>query len=1362
MSFTLPFSQNNFLPINIKGSDAITGTYGGVSILNNGKTELKSDTTIKKLGVNKNVGSYEVDVSGNINISGTYSVNGVPISSGGGGSTYALLTTNTTLTSASPNYNGVKWTSGFNTIVLPNATTIPLGKEYTFFATNVLNNAIAINTSSGQLMYYMGASNTTSIELTTQTQSFVITCISNSSNPYWSINQAEYDPSLFVFLSGSNEISADNIYTGSNTFNGTTSITTSLTCPTITSTNGVSAKLLTTTSSSVSVSAGVMSFTATNPEATFQSFKITFTGSPFTITQVNWASIANMPINAEWYFILQNNTSSLITIKNNIVSNTAGTYLHADFPFDVIIQNIFNNGFIKIKRYDSVEAVISAGEISNSVGGTILSILNTSNSWLSQNAFNAFLPTSTLTPTTGTQLTTKTYVDGAIPASLIGQNNTWTGTNAFNTSLPTSTLTPTAPTQLITKTYADTTYHPAGSYATLGGTNAFTGNNSFNTNLPTSSLTPTTSTQLITKAYGDGAYPRLSFPNTYTNINTFNNGVYVNQTLEVNTPNQIFFNNTLASPAVGYVRYDFRSGVDTYTSTMENNTFTRNVGIQNGSIDALTITNTAVFSGAIPTYTGSSTAYANNTFFPRSYGDTRYAQLAVANTFTQQNQFNTFLPLYSGSATPLASNFITRSFAEGEYGRLGSNNAWSGATNSFTNLPTSSQVPTSGTQLVNKTYTDGAFGRLSQTNSWSGTTNTFTNALVANNLLPYFPLNTASLRMGLNALQYGTASSFANVAIGDNTLRGDSGTPANNTGSKNVCVGYNAGASLTTTSATSPDDNVIIGYGAGQNLSQAGSIFQGPSYSNVIIGSNAGQNYYIQKSVIIGTNACSAGNQFISDTTIVGYNSGLNLSNNSGVSIFGASNLPVYAGNAGQAFGCQLGANANNNDKGVFCGINLGANINTGWGCSFVGGDCANALGTGCGGVFMAGIGVDTTKSDLQNSVAIGSFFTVNEDDTFKIGGYNITTGAYQNLLIGNKNRILFNTNTSSATLDITFEMGEHIILTSNTTTTINLPVPANANIGSRFTIIRAYSTAVSITINASSGLNIIENVNVANSITMGGEFYLTLVCIGTSGTAWAHINSLNNAVLDYGATTITGAKTFSDTVGLAGATITKTTGSLSAPQLEMVANNNGINEFPRELFTHYKTTNEVSLDVCGEESFYMSVNGTKTRYAFIQGFVSVGGATKSGAINIGTLKNNSEEVSATFGGGSANFKDQIKFGNYWCDTASSTVITGTTTLSMAGANTMFKYYSVSAGATAYTITLPTITITDLGKRITFRRVGGTTTTAISFIGNGTQFVYNTALTGGATAQALMASGVYIVKLVPMVVSGTTYAWFQI
>ena len=125
---------------------------------------------------------------------------------------------------------------------------------------------------------------------------------------------------------------------------------------------------------------------------------------------------------------------------------------------------------------------------------------------------------------------------------------------------------------------------------------------------------------------------------------------------------------------------------------------------------------------------------------------------------------------------------------------------------------------------------------------------------------------------------------------------------------------------------------------------------------------------------------------------------------------------------------------------------------------------------------------------------------------------------------------------------------------------------------------------------------------------------------------------------------------------------------------------------------------------------------------------------------------------------GNKTFSGQLITQNQIIGEASTTVITGATSLA---SGNLFQFYSVSAGASAFNITLPTITTSNIGTNIIFRRVGGTTTTAVSFIGNGSQNVYNTALTGGLTAQALMGSGVYIVRLVALAISGTTYGWFQ-
>jgi len=144
--------------------------------------------------------------------------------------------------------------------------------------------------------------------------------------------------------------------------------------------------------------------------------------------------------------------------------------------------------------------------------------------------FNSNLPTTTITTgfTTSTFIT-KGYGDSAYAAigsgvSLAG-TNAWTGTNSYNVNLPTSTLTPTTATQLVTKIFVDSTF------GRLAFANAWTNTNTFNSFLPTSTLNPTSGTQLITKNFGDGAYGRLATANTWAELNTFSKGILPRTTL---------------------------------------------------------------------------------------------------------------------------------------------------------------------------------------------------------------------------------------------------------------------------------------------------------------------------------------------------------------------------------------------------------------------------------------------------------------------------------------------------------------------------------------------------------------------------------------------------------------------------------------------------------------------------------------------------------------------------------------------------------------------------------------------------------------------------------------------------------------
>ena len=110
-------------------------------------------------------------------------------------------------------------------------------------------------------------------------------------------------------------------------------------------------------------------------------------------------------------------------------------------------------------------------------------------------SFNSNLPTTTITTGfTNNNFITKGYGDTvyqlAATAVTLGGINAWTGVNTFNTNLPTSTLTPTTGTQLITKTYGDSTY------GRLATTNTWTLQNTFQNGILPCSGTRTTDIQM--------------------------------------------------------------------------------------------------------------------------------------------------------------------------------------------------------------------------------------------------------------------------------------------------------------------------------------------------------------------------------------------------------------------------------------------------------------------------------------------------------------------------------------------------------------------------------------------------------------------------------------------------------------------------------------------------------------------------------------------------------------------------------------------------------------------------------------------------------------------------------------------------
>ena len=221
------------------------------------------------------------------------------------------------------------------------------------------------------------------------------------------------------------------------------------------------------------------------------------------------------------------------------------TLLGSTIDLDLLIQNL---------RYDTV---VRNFEVWNDSATGQITEVDTANSNVNfnTNIFNAVGFTSLSLASGNLQFITSTV---SFPNSFV----------SFNSNLPTSTLTPTTGNQLITKTYADTTYAVAGAYATLGGNNAFTGTNTFNTNLPTSTLAATSNNQFITKIFGDVSYGRLLSANNWGSTNTFDTSLPTSSVISSTSGTQ-FITRNIADGRFGQL-----AAANAWTST---NTFNSNL-----------------------------------------------------------------------------------------------------------------------------------------------------------------------------------------------------------------------------------------------------------------------------------------------------------------------------------------------------------------------------------------------------------------------------------------------------------------------------------------------------------------------------------------------------------------------------------------------------------------------------------------------------------------------------------------------------------------------------------------------------------------------------------------------------------------
>ena len=202
-------------------------------------------------------------------------------------------------------------------------------------------------------------------------------------------------------------------------------------------------------------------------------------------------------------------TTNTLTANSNVDTPSLTGAGNLDLTY---VGGIYNScpdyGIDTAGGYGGITMTGQFDVILNSVVGNVIlnNIVNVTNSYITA-------PTETA-GSNNTRVATTAFVQTGL-TNLLTATNIWSGFNSYNTNLPTSTLVPTTSTQLVNKNYVDTAISGV-SAVSLSGTNVWTGFNSYNTNLPTSTLTPSNGSHLTTKGYVDSAISASTTPSSTT------------------------------------------------------------------------------------------------------------------------------------------------------------------------------------------------------------------------------------------------------------------------------------------------------------------------------------------------------------------------------------------------------------------------------------------------------------------------------------------------------------------------------------------------------------------------------------------------------------------------------------------------------------------------------------------------------------------------------------------------------------------------------------------------------------------------------------------------------------------------------
>jgi hypothetical protein len=384
---------------------------------------------------------------------------------------------------------------------------------------------------------------------------------------------------------------------------------------------------------------------------------------------------------------------------------------------------------------------------------------------------------SSVVPISGNMLCNKTYVDAAVSGAggvSLSSNNVWTGTNAFNTSLPTSTLTPSTSTELTTKAYVDSNFVDLLNNQTIAGEKIFTDQTEIGPGTLITVDINTSGLIDVQDVYINGLLNIGSTTIKETGVgdislnNPVNGGKYIfnaddtfgvsKVALNLSASTATFNGDIFASNAevsgltVSYISNT--SSIDTPSVTSGLGSDNLNVGANQTSgnlflgcrtnrtgeinIGTLATGNAPIVIGSTSSTTQTATHNAISTFnkIPlcagvpstgdhltnKTYVDGNFCALTGTQTIAG---LKTFSNIASCSVAPtVGSHLCNKTYVDSVAGgggvSLSGNNVWTGTNTFNTNLPTSTQTPSSATQLTTKTYVDSNFCNLSGTQTVGG------------------------------------------------------------------------------------------------------------------------------------------------------------------------------------------------------------------------------------------------------------------------------------------------------------------------------------------------------------------------------------------------------------------------------------------------------------------------------------------------------------------------------------------------------------------------------------------------------------------------------------------------------------------